>query len=103
MRTLDIFFYLKAFNNSKLFRMLALCMLVALLGAFAPSINADDFRFTVTVDSRDGRSKFQHVLDQITQNVEDEGVFHISPGDIDPPWDTYQDLVDKFGSDVRCD
>jgi hypothetical protein len=34
----------------KLFRMFAICMMLALFGAFAPSINATDFRFTVTAD-----------------------------------------------------
>ncbi len=58
------------------------------------------FRFTVTADSRAERASFRHVLDEITRTVGDEGVFHISPGDIDPPQDNFNDLASEFGSDV---
>ncbi|MHC4500425.1 MAG: LamG-like jellyroll fold domain-containing protein, partial [Planctomycetota bacterium] len=58
------------------------------------------FAFTVTADSRGNRAEFQHVLSEITDKVGDEGVFHISPGDIDPPSDNYNDLISEFGSDV---
>jgi hypothetical protein len=58
------------------------------------------FTFTVTADSRGNRAEFQHVLSEITDKVGGEGVFHISPGDIDPPADNYNDLVNEFGDDV---
>lgn len=60
----------------------------------------DSFRFIVMADSRSYRTAFQHVLDEITFNVGDEGVFVISAGDIDPPQDNYDDFVNEFGSDV---
>ncbi len=58
------------------------------------------FRFTATADSRSERTRFRHLLDQITVQVGDEGLFHISAGDIDPLQDNYDDLVNEFGSDV---
>jgi hypothetical protein len=58
------------------------------------------FRFTATSDSREERTRFRYLLDQITVQVGDEGLFHISVGDIDPLQDNYDDLVNEFGSDV---
>jgi len=58
------------------------------------------FRFTVTSDSRSQRANFQHVLAEVNRLLGDEGAFHISPGDIDPPQDNYDDLLAAFGADV---
>jgi hypothetical protein len=62
------------------------------------------FRFTVTADNRPGvsgcRARWQYLLDEMEYEVNDEGVFHISPGDIDPPDQTFDDLEDEFGLDV---
>lgn len=66
----------------------------------AVAVAGPSFRFTATADSRSQRSNFRHVLSQITAQVGDEGVFHISCGDIDPLQDNYDDLVNEFGNDV---
>ena len=63
-------------------------------------LSGDCFHFTVTVDVRGVRDKFQYILSQMTQKIKDEGAFHITPGDMDPPSDNYLDLTNEFGSDV---
>ncbi len=103
MYTLGNFFHLRAFINNKLFRMFALCMAVVLFVALGPCANADAFRFTITADNRPNSAvpnAFQQVLSQITQKVGDEGEFHISVGDIDPPLDTYDALKTEFDDNV---
>lgn len=58
------------------------------------------FRFTGTVDQRPtnsgvsdtDRPRWRNVLGEITNRVGDEGIFHISPGDVDHVVDTYNDL-----------
>lgn len=86
---------------------LALCALglVASLAAVTASCQgggseASSFRFTASADNRSMRDRFGHVLGQITACVGDEGVFHLSCGDIDPPANTMADLVNAFGGDV---
>ena len=75
------------------------------MGAYEASM----FRFTVTNDNRNKTDNWRHVLTQINEKFpDDEGVFHISPGDIDPPADTWSDLSHEpsvqypwgFGPDV---
>ena len=80
---------------------------------------AAGFRFTATSDSRSprldlreafapvrsqagrqARSSFRHCLSQINERVGSEGVFHVSIGDIDPPGQTWEDIVDTFGADT---
>jgi hypothetical protein len=65
---------------------------------------ASKFRFTVTADNRPGvsgcRARWQYLLDEMEYEVDDEGVFHISPGDFDPPDETLEDLEDELGNDV---
>lgn len=64
--------------SKKLACLLSFFLLVSLAGgAFA----AGSFRFTVTGDPRDGYSRWQWVLGQITDKVGGVGAFHISCGD----------------------
>lgn len=65
-----------------------------------PTDDRETFRFTVTADSRGNRREFRHVLSQISTHVADEGVFHLSVGDVDPVPDNHIDLVREFGVDV---
>lgn len=67
---------------------------------FSVAVADPNFRFTATADSRDKRANFQNVLEQIMVQVGDEGVFHISCGDIDPLQDNHDDLVNEIGSDI---
>jgi len=64
------------------------------------AVAGPSFRFTATADSRSERTNFRNVLSQIMAQVGDEGVFHISCGDIDPLQDNYDDLVNQFGHDI---
>ena len=92
MGILGNFLHLRPFTDSKLFRIFAPCIVVAIVVAFASYVNADYFRFTVTADNRpndEDSGAFQHVLSEITRIVGDEGEFHISVGDIDPPLDYF--------------
>jgi hypothetical protein len=57
------------------------------------------YRFTVTADCRDG-DDWPDVLQAISDEVGNEGVFHISPGDIDPVQNVWNELTSEFGSDV---
>jgi hypothetical protein len=82
-------------------KVLVLVLLVSFVSNLA---GAETFRFTASVDNRpvqpENIPRWEWLLDQITANVGDEGVFHIMPGDIDPPWTTDASLKTQFGPDV---
>ena len=67
---------------------------------------SESFRFTVTGDPRNEVSKWEHTLEQITDRVGDEGVFHITAGDyfhhgsITMAADFYESLKNEFGDEV---
>jgi len=65
---------------------------------------AASFRFTLTSDNRPVNPAnlpyWEWVLDEISRNVGDEGVFHIIPGDFDYPGITDASLKAQFGDDV---
>jgi len=66
---------------------------------------AETFRFTASADNRPydsaNLSRWEWLLDEMDRLfMDDEGVFHIMPGDIDPPETTDASLVDQFGGDV---
>jgi hypothetical protein len=73
---------------------------VLVVMASAAGAAAAPFRFTVTADSRSLRTQFRYTLAEMKRLVGNEGVFHVSPGDIDPPADNFADLVSAFGSGV---
>ena len=64
------------------------------------------FRFTLTGDPRDGLSKWQHTLKQMTERVGGEGAFHITAGDYFEDdhstlaVDFYEELIREFGNDT---
>jgi len=80
-----------------------LIMVVGAIGCVGVA-QAETFRFTVSVDNRpyDGgnKNRWEWLLDEMADKVGGEGVFHIMPGDIDPPWTTDASLKTQFGSDV---
>ena len=66
---------------------------------------AETFRFTASADNRPydsaNLSRWEWLLDEMDRLfVDDEGVFHIMPGDFDPPQTTDATLKTQFGSDV---
>jgi len=75
-------------------------MFQCLLTAGVLNAQAGSFRFTATTDNRAERASFQHLLSEITAVAGDEGAFHVSAGDIDPPWDTHEDVTNAFGADT---
>ena len=83
------------------FKIAPLLLLVICAGSVA---GAGTFRFTASVDNRlvqpENIPRWEWLLDEITANVGDEGVFHIMPGDIDSPWTTDASLKTQFGGDV---
>ena len=83
------------------FKIAPLLLLVICAGSVA---GAGTFRFTASVDNRlvqpENIPRWEWLLDEITANVGDEGVFHIMPGDIDPPGVTDASLKTQFGGDV---
>lgn len=82
-------------------RLLVIVLLVSVVSNLA---GAQTFRFTVSCDNRPYQSenvpRWEWLLDQITANVGDEGVFHVMPGDFDYPGITDASLKDQFGIDV---
>ncbi|NIM60047.1 MAG: hypothetical protein GTO16_14085, partial [Candidatus Aminicenantes bacterium] len=80
----------------KIFRIVLFSFLCCII---LSAVWAQEFRFTSTADSR-GASGFSDVLDQIKYYFGDEGLFHIIPGDFDPPQTTLSDLQAAFGSDM---
>ncbi|MHC4425584.1 MAG: hypothetical protein ACYSYV_05745, partial [Planctomycetota bacterium] len=68
------------------------------------SAGAQPFRFTASADNRpyDGANlaRWEWMLDEMTANVVDEGVFHIMPGDFDYPGITDSSLKAQFGDYV---
>jgi len=80
-------------------------MLVALSMVIVCNVaGAETFRFTASVDNRPydaaNKARWEWLLHEMTANVGDEGVFHIMPGDIDPPGVTDASLKTQFGDDV---
>ena len=80
-------------------------MLVVLSMILVCSVaNAETFRFTASADNRPydstNLSRWEWLLDEMTDKVGDEGVFHIMPGDFDDPQTTDATLKTQFGSDV---
>jgi hypothetical protein len=74
---------------------------VLLVSIISPLAGAQAFRFTVSCDNRPVQSGniplWEWVLDEMTDKVGDEGVFHIMPGDFDDPQYTDASLVLQFG------
>jgi len=80
-----------------------------LLTAFLVSIvsslaGAESFRFTVSCDNRpiqpENIPRWEWLLDEMSDKVIDEGVFHIITGDFDEPEYTDASLKLQFGEDV---
>ncbi|MHC4487802.1 MAG: hypothetical protein ACYSW7_01300 [Planctomycetota bacterium] len=65
---------------------------------------AETFRFTVYCDHRpvqpENIPRWEWLLDEMSRNIIDEGVFHIMPGDFEPPRYTDASLKLQFGEDV---
>ena len=59
---------------------------------------AQEFRFTCTSDMQG--YDYTPVLNQMNDIVGDEGVFHISPGDVYPAAGNFSKLQSAFGTDV---
>lgn len=59
-------------------------------------VNAfEGFNFTVTADPRTQVTRWEDVLASIRANITTPGVFHASPGDIDPP-QPLRDAIDNY-------
>jgi hypothetical protein len=76
--------------------LLCLCLLSASLPAWAGT----PFHFTITADSRAQYANFAHTLSEINARVGGPGDFHISPGDVDPIYGNYAQVVTAFGASV---
>lgn len=66
---------------------------------FGAAVNAQ-FRLTVTSDPHDSTDTWKHTLSEMNRICGDEGVFHITCGNEDPPQDRYDDLKRVCGDDV---
>jgi len=80
---------------------LLIVLLVSIVGNLA---GAETFRFTVYCDHRpvqpENIPRWEWLLDEMSRNIIDEGVFHIMPGDFEPPRYTDASLKLQFGEDV---
>lgn len=79
--------------------------IVLLVGIVSSVAGAETFRFTASADNRPydaaNLARWEWLLDEMDRLfVDDEGVFHIMPGDIDDPQTTDATLKAQFGSET---
>ena len=85
-------------------RVVKVILVVLAMIVVCSSADAETFRFTASADNRpyDGANKvrWEWMLDEMADNVGDEGVFHIMPGDFDDPQTTDASLKEQFGDGI---
>ena len=86
-------------------RAIKVVLVVLSMMVVCSAADAQTFRFTASADNRPSQDaqnlvRWEWVMDEMTDKVGDEGVFHIMPGDFDYPGITDDSLKTQFGSGV---
>lgn len=75
--------------------LIALALCIAQTAVFAAA-----FHFTVTADPRGMAGAYDNLLAQMKEKIGGQGVFQVSPGDIDPPAPLRAKIDARFGKDA---